>query len=97
MSRTYRDRLTEIAYLETEGPAIRLTGEQPHHWAAHCARLRLIYAPFPIVCYIRRAAMSWAGTAITDPYFGVRQRTLHHSDDYEWDNFKDAYEYDPLA
>ena len=61
---TYAERMQDIDNDEKRGPSGRHLGTIAQ-WHAHCERLRLIYAPFPVV---RRfgtgSALPWAGTIV---------------------------------
>ncbi len=66
--RTYADReahILALAQMRKSTPVTRT------HWAAHIARLRLIYAPFPEIRRIGTgSALPWSGTIIGDTFYG---------------------------
>lgn len=72
-----RDEIWMHADIRTHADRVKWIGQlrRTAVTAAHIERLRLIYAPFPVV---RRfgtgSAMPWAGTIVADTFFGDMDR-----------------------
>lgn len=99
--KTHEDRVRELEEQEKHGPR-KPTEEQRRYWLAHCERLRIIYAPFPMCRRIGAAgsAMTWAGTIVGDTFYDsydkrggglyVGDKTPHWretGDGFEWDDY----------
>jgi hypothetical protein len=89
---TFEERVRELAKTETLAKGY----SADPFLLAHIERLKLIYAPFPVVRRVGTgSALPWGGTIVGDTFYGAdalggrrRGGTTGTEGDYEYDNFR---------
>ena len=102
--KTHAERMLELDELQRQQPPHRqrdIREDVLKYWDAHIERLRLIYAPFPVVRRLGTgSAMPWAGTIVGDTFYGDGlTRRLAGKGGYarEWRETGDGLEWDDYA